>query len=108
MPADVPLALAAGLAETKEALRRGWLQVLLAVCRGAPALVSSLGAVAGPVGKILSDAQAKAVLRGEGLMALMVAAQLAAADDAAGGRPRGVVGVVVGGVGVAVGGRGGG
>jgi hypothetical protein len=76
--------VAAGLAEPKESLRRGWLGVLLGVARGAPDLVAALGVVAGPLAKILADAQAKPVLRGEGVMALMVAAQLAAADEAAG------------------------
>lgn len=83
-PPAVVQQLAAGLAETKEPLRRGSLRAALAAVKGQPGLAAALGSAAASLAKLVSEGCAKAVARADGIAALLLAAQVAAADSAAG------------------------
>jgi len=83
-PAAVVSQLSAGLAETKEGLRRGNLKAALAAVKAQPGLAAQLGPLAGPLAKLVSEGCAKAVARADGIAALLLAAQVAGADSAAG------------------------
>jgi hypothetical protein len=83
-PPAVVQQLAAGLAEPKEALRRGNLRAAVAAVRAQPGLAAAMGPLAAPLAKLVSEGCAKAVARADGVAALLLAAQLAAADSAAG------------------------
>jgi hypothetical protein len=76
--------LAAGLSEAKEGLRRGSLRAALAAVQAAPGLAASLDPLAAPLAKLVTEGCAKAVARADGVAALLLAAQVAAADSAAG------------------------
>lgn len=83
-PAAVVQQLAAGLAEPKEYLKRGNLRAALAAVKAQPSLAAALGPLAAPLAKLVSEGCAKAVARADGVAALLLAAQVAAADSAAG------------------------
>lgn len=83
-PPAVVQQLAAGLAEPKEGLRRGNLRAALAAVKAQPGLAASMGPLAAPLAKLVSEGCAKAVARADGVAALLLAAQVAAADSAAG------------------------
>jgi hypothetical protein len=83
-PSVVVQQLAAGLAEPKEPLRRGNLKAALAAVKAQPGLAAALGSAAAPLAKLVSEGCAKAVARADGIAALLLAAQVAAADSAAG------------------------
>jgi hypothetical protein len=85
VPEPVAAQLAAALAEPKEGLRKAALAAAGSVLRAAPGLAGQLGALAAPLAKIVAEGMAKAVARGNGIVALQLAAQIAAADAAAGG-----------------------
>lgn len=76
--------LAAGLSEPKEGLRRGTLRAAAAAVAAAPGLAGPLGPLATPLAKLVGEGCAKAVARADGVAALLLAAQVAAADSAAG------------------------
>lgn len=83
-PAPVLAALATGCGDAKEGVRRAWLRTAAAALAAAPGLAASCGGCVAPLLKVLQEALVKPVLRGDGVVALLVAAQLAAADTAAG------------------------
>lgn len=87
-PPAVVQQLAAGLAEPKEGLRRGNLRAALAAAKAQPGLAAAMGPLAAPLAKLVSEGCAKAVARADGVAALLLAAQVAAADSAAGERGR--------------------
>jgi hypothetical protein len=84
VPQPVAAQLAAALAEPKEGLRKAALAAAADVLRAAPGLAGQLGALAAPLAKIVAEGMAKAVARANGIAALQLAAQIAAADAAAG------------------------
>lgn len=83
-PAAAVQQLAAGLGEAKESLRRGNLRAAAAAVKAAPGLAGAMGPLAAPLAKIVSEGCAKAVARADGVAALLLAAQVAAADSTAG------------------------
>lgn len=76
--------LVSGLSEAKEGLRRGNLRAALAAVKAQPGLAAHLGPLAAPLGKLVAEGCAKAVARADGIAALLLAAQVSAADSAAG------------------------
>lgn len=83
-PEPVVAHLAAALGEAKDAIKRAALAATAQVLRATPGLAGQLGALAAPLAKIVSEGCAKAVARANGIVALQLAAQIAAADPAAG------------------------
>lgn len=88
VPQAVVAQLAAGLTEPKESLKKGNLRAAVAAVQAAPGLAADLGPLAAPLGKLVAEGMTKAVARGEGIAALLLAAQVAAADTAAGDERR--------------------
>eukprot|EP00775_Hariotina_reticulata_P008383 gene8383-8567_t len=85
VPQVVVTQLAAGLTEPKESLKKGNLRAAVAAVQAAPGLAADLGPLAAPQVKLVAEGMTKAVARGEGIAALLLAAQVAAADPAAAG-----------------------
>jgi hypothetical protein len=101
LPAPLVPQLAACLSEPKDGLRRATLRAAGAALQRRPELAAGLGALAVPLGKLVAEGCAKAVARGDGVVALLLAAQVAAADGSAGvccgcGGGAAVVAVMVG------------
>lgn len=84
VPPAVVQQLASGLSDPKEALRKGNLKAALVAVNAQPGLAAQLGPLAAPLAKLVSEGCAKAVARADGIAALLLAAQVAAADSTAG------------------------
>lgn len=82
--AAVSAQLAAGLGDAKDSLRKACLCAALAATRAVPGMAAQLTPVAAPAAKLVAEGGAKAVSRGIGVSALLVGAQVAAANPEAG------------------------
>lgn len=83
-PAAVASQLAAGLGDVKDSLRRACLVAALAGIQAEPTMAAQMVALAGPAAKLVLEGCAKAVSRGVGISALLLAAQIAAGSADAG------------------------
>ncbi|KAF8055816.1 hypothetical protein HT031_006591 [Scenedesmus sp. PABB004] len=83
VPTPVATGLAGALGDAKDSVRRTALVAAMAAVRDAPGLASGLAPLAAPLAKLVTEGCAKAVARGNGIAALLLAAQVAAADAGA-------------------------